>query len=470
MTENEYLNTKNNGKLIMDCFRVFAFFGLIFISNTIFSADFDSLIKEAEKGDANTQYSLGLAYAIDTDIEENSAKSTKWIKLAAQNGSLGAQLHYGQNLPDHIEGLKWIKKSAVGDYIPAQTFLGELYRTERNQYVKEDIKQSIFWLTKAAERSDFLSINASFRLFLIFESGDGVTEDSELASYWLKKTLENNIFDAKKLYEYGITSDTFDDGFRYIRLAAELGYPEAQNQLGKIYTYDFKAFNSPEVGRIYVERDRDKSIKWLELAAKNGNVDAYYQLGILYQYGIFKKNAKEGDLWLLKPNTYEAVKYYRWAAQSNHTEAQDKMEQRNTYESDSWDEHDRAISRYMNNYLEYTWFEGTVSFSRGGDKKLYILIKESKNICQPDDYKEKGTGTVWEISNQAVSMIIFCEKNNNDFYQLTATPKTVQGTNFVINTFLKSSSDILIDGSGYSFPLSATDFSNVWNNKSDKAL
>jgi TPR repeat protein len=454
----------------MNSFRFLAFLGLLFITNITFASDFDVLKKKAEEGDASSQYRLGLAYSIGTEVDKNPIESTRWIGLAAKNGDLGAQLTYGKNLPDHVEGLNWINKSAESGYINAQIFLGELYRTKNNEYVKIDIEQSLFWLKKAAKRTDYGSINASFRLFLMFENGDGVKKDAELASSWLKIALKNNILNAKDLYQYGINSRTFNDGFKYIRLSAEMDYPEAQNELGKIYTYDYEAFNSPEVGKIIVKRDGEKAIKWLKLAAKNGVADAYYQLGHINEFGVFKEHAKEGDWWEIQPNKHEAVKYYKWAAQSNHLDAEKRLKKQDTFESDPWDKYDRAMSRYINRYLEYTWYEGTISFSRGGDKRLYFSIKEDKNICQPNDHKNENSYSVWEINKQAISMIIFCKKSNKDFYYLSATPKTDQGDDFIVNAFLKSSGDILIKGSGYSFPISAIGFTKAWSGKSNKAL
>jgi len=445
------------------------FFIIIISSTTLLASEIENLKEKAINGDADSQYSLGLAYAIGSNVKKDLIESKKWIKLAAQNGNLGAQLNYGQNLTDYVEGLKWIKKSSESGYIQAQTYLGELYRTTENPYVEVDIKKSLELLKKAAYSNKYGSQDASFRLFLMFEEGDGVKQNPELASKWLKLSVRKSYLDSKNLYEYGISGRTFNDGFKYIRLAAEMGNPKAQNELGKIYTYDYKGFNSPEIGRIVVKRNGRKALRWLKEAAKNGVDDAYYQLGFIYEHGMFKTNAKEGDWYEIQPDKYEAVKYYEWAKRAGHSEAIKRLKIRDTFDSKPWSEYDSAKTYYVNNYLQYTWFESQIAFSKGGNKRLYFSIMEDKNLCDPDDYKNSPT-TTWEVDQQAISMITFCDKSHKDFYYISATPKSEQGLNFIVDTLSRSNSDVIIKGSGYSFPISSSEFTKSWNRKSNTAL
>lgn len=445
------------------------FFILTLISTTLFASEIEDLKQKAINGDANSQFFLGLDYAIGSNVNKDLVESKKWIKLAAQNGNLVAQLNYGQDLTDYVEGLKWIKKSSESGYIQAQIYLGELYRTPENPYVEVDIKKSLKFLEKAAYSNDFGSLDASFRLFLMFEEGDGVEKNPELASKWLNLSVRNNFSDSKSLYENGIKRRTYNNGFKYIRLAAEMGNPKAQNELGIIYTSDYKGFNSPEIGRIVVNRNGKKALKWLKEAAKNGVNDAYYRLGVIYDYGMFKKDAKEGDWYEINPDKYEAVKYYEWAKSAGHSKATKRLDIRDTFDSKPWSKYDSAKTNYVDNYLQYTWFESLIAFSKGGNKRLYFSIKEDKNLCDPYDYKD-GSTTTWEVNQQAISMITFCDKSHKDFYFISATPKSDRGLSFIVDTLSRSNSDVIIKGSGYSFPISSSGFTQSWNRKSNTAL
>ena len=67
-------------------------------------------------------------------------------------------------------------------------------------------------------------------------------------------------------------------------------------------------------------------------------------------------------------------------------------------------------------------------------------------------------------------MTTFCKKDNKDFYIISATPTTKEGSDFIVNTFMKHTGDVQVEGSGYNFPVSANGFTKVWNNKSANAL
>lgn len=442
-----------------------AFILLIAIGGAeVFASEIDTLKKRAEAGNPKAQYILGLQYSIGDKVEKNEVESVKWVKLSADNGDLDAQLYYGQQIPNRVEGLKWIHQSANSDNIEAQTFLGEIYRTKDNEFSQYDIEKSLHWLKKAAERTDMHSIRASFRLYLMFEYGDGVDKNDESASKWLKASLQKvklwpkglitNLTNHKRDPSRGTNMDFITN-----RLYAEMGNSKAQLNLGIAYKTDFLAIQSKELGRIAVDKDLDKAIKWLKLAGDNGNTEAYYTLGITYRYHFFGKNQSESLL--------EALKYYKWAAKGGHLEAKEEIERLNTYESDPWTKYDYAISRYINDRLEYTWFRSTVSFSKGGDKRLYFSISKREDVCQPKDYESKTS--VWEFNKQAISMSVWCNKHS-DHYKISATPTTEKGLEFVINTFLKATVNISIEGSGYSYPVSVEGFSKVWNNKSNKVL
>ncbi len=114
-----------------------------------------------------------------------------------------------------------------------------------------------------------------------------------------------------------------------------------------------------------------------------------------------------------------------------------------------------------------------MSFSKGGNKRIYFSIKGDKgSSCKPEDYKSKGyLDSVWEFNDQAVSMLMFCNKYiNTETYYISASPASAEGSKFVVNAFKKASHSVLIKGNGYKFPISAKGFSKVWNKISRNVL
>ena len=452
----------------MKVFKLVLTLVMLFFSTYSFSSEFESLKEKAEQGDARSQLRLGLAYKDGKGVEKNSVEGTKWIELAAKNGDSIAQYLYGLYSSNLTERFEWLTKAAEGGVLRAQVMLGDIYRDRNNEYVEFNIEKALFWLKEASEQNKFDSISASFRLYLMYEYGENVNKDKLLAADWLIKTLKQNEYKAKELYESSEGDSV--DAFTNLMLAAEMGYPEAQNKLGKVYIYG-KSYFSPYITyKLEVPADGKKTIKWLRLAANNGLVDANYQLGYIYENGILNLNKNIETLWAIESNKPMAINYYILAAEKNHVKAKERLNRRNTFKSDPWTEYDTARSWYFNHYLEYTWFQSSVSFSKAGEKRIYFSIDEEKDICEPVGSDREFSSAVWEINKQAISMITFCEKNHKGFYTVSATPKTNEGSDFIVNTFLKHTGDVQVEGSGYSFPISANGFTKVWRNKSANAL
>ena len=319
----------------MKVFKLLFILVALFFATNNFAYDFEELKKKAEQGDARSQLRLGITYMQGKEVEENNDEATKWIRLAAENGELPAQYYYGAFLSSPLEGFKWISKAAEGGYVDAQLLLGDLYKEEDSEYVEKDIDKSLFWLTKVSEKNDYISVGASFRLYLMYEYGDNVNKDKQLASEWLKNALNANEFDAKHIYEASEGRNDID-AFMYLMLAAEMGYSEAQNKLGKVYIYGKKYFNSLLTSKIVIPADGKKAIKWLKRAAKNGLADANYQLGYIYLNGVFNLNKNKDYMYEIKPNRTRFINYYKLAASKNHVKAQEELNRRNTFKSDPW--------------------------------------------------------------------------------------------------------------------------------------
>ena len=113
--------------------------------------------ERAEKGDANAQFELGGLYARGQGVETNMAEAVKWCRKAAEGGHTKAQLILGIT---YLEG----------------------------KYVKQDYAETEKWWRKVADKdgtvaaSDLDAITeAQFRLGMMYQNGDGVQQNREMA-------------------------------------------------------------------------------------------------------------------------------------------------------------------------------------------------------------------------------------------------------------------------------------------------
>jgi hypothetical protein len=82
-------------------------------------------------------------------------------------------------LGNMVEAASWYRKSAEQGYAPAQAGLGVLY--DLGQGVSQDYQQALFWYAKAAEQGDSKAQN---NLGFMYSEGKGVAQDRATAHMW----------------------------------------------------------------------------------------------------------------------------------------------------------------------------------------------------------------------------------------------------------------------------------------------
>ena len=91
------------------------------------SHHFDTIVRNAEQGDAEAQYKLGRAYEIGYPypVFRNDAEGAKWYRLAAEQGyaaaqySLGLRYATGDGVPqDYIQAHMWLHLAAASHDYP----------------------------------------------------------------------------------------------------------------------------------------------------------------------------------------------------------------------------------------------------------------------------------------------------------------------------------------------------------------
>lgn len=151
-----------------------------------------------------------------------------------------------------------IRNAKKGDRV-SQCRLGDLY--ERGSDIEKDIKEAIYWYSKAAEQGDCY---AQRRLGAIYEAGD--PPKPEVAFDWYKKAAEQG--DDFAMWRLGHLSSDSIQKLVYFEKAGELGFERAYEDLVD-----------------HLDHDLVKKSRWIRLLAEDGNAEYQYRLGVLYEWG-----------------------------------------------------------------------------------------------------------------------------------------------------------------------------------------
>eukprot|EP00729_Bicosta_minor_P032828 gene32828-biopygen3824 len=179
------------------------------------------------------QYSLGVMYDKGKGVEQDHVEAVKWYRKSAEAGYAMAQLclanmyENGEGVEqDHVEAAKWLGTSAVAEFAMAQYSMGGAYLDEKG--VKQDYVEAGYAIVQC-------------NLGNMYDNGEGVEQDHVEAAKWYQK-------------------------------AAEAGHARAQYNLGLKY-YNGKG----------VEQDFAKMLKWLQLAAVQGHKAAVKIIDLMQQ-------------------------------------------------------------------------------------------------------------------------------------------------------------------------------------------
>ncbi len=214
------------------------------------SEDFDILLKKAQKGDADSQYRLGLMYCDDEGDDDDYTEAAKWFKLAVDQNHPGAQCELSDLyfkgwgvLQNKSEALRLLELSAQQGYEEAQFELkyfryrvdtygnnGRSYETiselidiettsyvsERQyylgmsllqgDYLEQDYKEAFQLILRSAENNH---TDAQYMIGLLYALGKGVVQNDKESYFWLLVAAANGnekALNAKDLIASGISS------------------------------------------------------------------------------------------------------------------------------------------------------------------------------------------------------------------------------------------------------------------------
>jgi len=156
--------------LIAVCFEA----GQLFAQKRSFQKEFEITKANAEKGQSQAQFQVGMHYAFGDGVKPNPAEAVKWYRKAAEQGFVKAQSTLGECYEDGMgitkdvsEAVKWYRKAAEHS-IESGTLLCQLLWREKKR------KGSRVWYRKAVEQGNPI---AQFNLGGCYFTGQGVDKN-----------------------------------------------------------------------------------------------------------------------------------------------------------------------------------------------------------------------------------------------------------------------------------------------------
>src|SRR3989344_1739821 len=144
------------------------------------------LQKQADSGNADTQFDLGGMYRYGKGVPEDTAKAVEWWQKAAAQGNadaqvnLGVMYYKGEGAPkDAVKALEWFQKSAAQGNATAHFYLGGMCYD--GEGVPKDAAKAVEGWQKASALGH---ADAQHSLGFKYYLGDGVPKDSVLAYAW----------------------------------------------------------------------------------------------------------------------------------------------------------------------------------------------------------------------------------------------------------------------------------------------
>ena len=163
----------------------------------------ESLIRDAEKGDADAQFRLGVRYAEGNGVQKDYYEAAKWYRKAAEQGNSDAQVNLGYCYEmgygvekDYQKAFQLYTASAKQGEVVAQTNLGNCYAYGRG--VQQDYLTAVEWYEIAARKNH---PKAFYLLGTMAESGHGLEKDKKEAVRYYHKAAELGNEPAKKALE-----------------------------------------------------------------------------------------------------------------------------------------------------------------------------------------------------------------------------------------------------------------------------
>lgn len=151
------------------------------------------LREAAEKGDAVSQFNLGVRYSSGQGVVKNYTEALTWYRKAADHGyadaqyNIGVMYDRGQGVPkDYAEAVRWYRMAADQGDPGAQFAVGAMY--DQGHGVRQDCAEAVHWYRKAVEQG---SDRGPSQLAEIYFGGcPGLPPNYTEAAIWYRKAAD----------------------------------------------------------------------------------------------------------------------------------------------------------------------------------------------------------------------------------------------------------------------------------------
>lgn len=249
------------------------------------------IMREAQKGNAESQFIVGANYYIVNDIKN----AVEWLEKSSSQGYTDAEnllvKIYAENMDNSnlSDPEKYIEKKAKEGNVFAQRYWGMINQA-RKLY-----SDAIHWFKKAAEKG---IPESQYLLGECYLLGEGVEQSNEKSFELYKKSADQGYINAQfKMgfcYEKGIgvIKDVTKSNEWYIK-ANNQAFAEGICQLGKVILArerNKEFYHNNTLQQFFKEKDTltflddysSLGLSYMTEAAEMGNVEANYELGIYY--------------------------------------------------------------------------------------------------------------------------------------------------------------------------------------------
>jgi len=169
------------------------------LATLVGSGEKPTLLERAERGDATSQFELGLKFAKGDGVEKNLDEAARWYRKAADQGNASAQCNLGFcyyngfGIPkDLSEAFRFFELSASQGITVAQANLASMYdlgeATEKNE-------AKAFKLLQHAANGGLS--HAQYLVGARYETGLGVVKNYETARKWFFEGANSGDVDAQ---------------------------------------------------------------------------------------------------------------------------------------------------------------------------------------------------------------------------------------------------------------------------------
>jgi TPR repeat protein len=403
-------------------------------------------------------------------------------ELADATGDPEPMIFFGEFAADKAQALNYIKKAADSGLVKAQWYLGEIYRTPNNQFIKTDVQEAIKWLELAANslRSPYSSTyldygaHALFRLALIYQAGEGVTQNEETSEKYFSELVKR--YDGEYIHPAKIEEqkEFFDDrivlaGYMIdVVIASYRGSPVAQSSLAGFYQYGIgEQISGDSIGQFEFKTSATSALYWANESLSKDYPKSADMLATMHMHGItdYQDNNNKDTI---EQDNQKAVNFLIYGARIGCEECVELLGERNKFKITDWNfDFKSARTNYRDYNLYYTWHFAEVGYSKSGNKHVYFNVSsQNSDMCTSSISRQQ----VWEFNGQPVRMSTWCIEREGSSKKLKATASTKKGGDYIVGQFKKSSNPVMISSVVGDFEISANGFTKVWGGASRPAL